>query len=164
MKRFTLAALAIFLLTAAVPAMGAATPTDRFALQGVKEGKVVFDINLSGPEKLPLYLHVIQETSEGLKKQGIKPTIVVTFRGAAVRMVSTNRADFSQEQKGELDEADSLISDLTKHGVRFEACAIATRLFKVDNSTVLPNVTVVGNTFISLIGYQARGYAIIPIQ
>jgi intracellular sulfur oxidation DsrE/DsrF family protein len=53
---------------------------------------------------------------------------------------------------------------LAQAGVRFEACAIATRLFGVENNSVLPQVKVVGNTFNSLIGYQAKGYALIPIQ
>lgn len=57
-----------------------------------------------------------------------------------------------------------MIQELAKQGVRFEACAIATRLFHVDNASMISDVKVVGNTFISLIGYQAKGYAVIPIQ
>jgi intracellular sulfur oxidation DsrE/DsrF family protein len=165
MKRFSIVVLTVLMCaTTAQLAAASAPATDREALQGVRTGKAVFDINLSDPEKLPLYLQVIQETREGLIKQGVKPTLVVAFRGAAARLVSADRKSFSPEQAESLTEADELIMELTKQGVRFEMCAIATRLFKVDNATISPNITVVGNTFISLIGYQARGYAIIPIQ
>lgn len=158
---FTLLAL---LFTATLPLVSrAATPTDRAALQGVKTGKVLFDVNVTDAEKLPLYLQVITETLEGLKKQGVKPVMVVAFRGAAVRFVSTDRKAFTADSNETLAEADTLIASLAKQGVRFEACSIATRLFKVDNATLLPQVKLVGNTFISLIGYQAQGYALIPI-
>jgi intracellular sulfur oxidation DsrE/DsrF family protein len=139
-------------------------PLDTAALKGVKSGKGIFDINLSGPEKLPLYLEVIKETHAGLKAQGVKPELVVAFRGTSVKLLSSARANFSAEQKEALQQSDELIRELAKLGVRFEACAVATRLFGVENSSILPGVKVVGNTFISLIGYQSKGYALIPIQ
>jgi peroxiredoxin family protein len=48
--------------------------------------------------------------------------------------------------------------------VRLEACSVATALFGVDNETILPEIVVVGNTFISALGFQAVGYAPILIQ
>lgn len=162
MLLFTLLAL-VFVTTVPLPAV-AGTPTDRAALQGVKSGKGIFDINVTEAEKLPLYLQVIKETHAGLKKQGVKPDLVVTFRGAAVRFVSSDRKNFTADAKEALDDSDKLIIDLAKQGVRFEACAVATRLFQVDNASILPAITVVGNTFISLIGYQAKGYGLIPID
>lgn len=42
--------------------------------------------------------------------------------------------------------------------------SVATRLTGVDAETLLPGVEHVGNTFVSQIGYQAKGYAIIPIM
>lgn len=165
MRVLIFAALMTFLFAASTPMTAdAATPDDRAALQGVTSGKGIFDINLTDVDKLPLYLQVIKETNDGLKKQGVKPNLVVAFRGSAVRFVSGSRTDFTPEQRVSLGNADVLIQELVKRGVRFEACAVATRLFKVDNATIIPNVKVVGNTFISLIGYQAKGYAIIPIQ
>ena len=137
---------------------------DTAALKEVKTGKGVFDINLSSPEKLPLYLEVIKETHHGLKRQGVKPELIVAFRGTAVKLVSNARANFSKEQLEALQQSDELIHELSKSGVKFEACAVATRLFGVENSSILPQVKVVGNTFISLIGYQSKGYALIPIQ
>jgi len=40
---------------------------------------------------------------------------------------------------------------------------VAARMLKVDNEQLLDGVKPVGNTLVSLTGYQAQGYAIIPI-
>lgn len=164
--RGSIVAVVITLLFAASvpPAVHAAPPDDRVALQGIRSGKGVFDINLAVVDKFPLYLQVIKETDEGLKRQGIKPELIVAIRGGAVRFVSSNRMNFSPDQRDDLEHAEKLIHELAKLGVRFEACAIATRLYHVDNASIINDVKVVGNTFISLIGYQARGYAVIAIQ
>lgn len=161
--RFMVLIFGILLMASPVVAAEKGIP-DTAALKGVKTGKGVFDINLSSPEKLPLYLEVIKETHHGLKAQGVKPELIVAFRGTAVKLVSNARANFSKDQLEALQQSDELIRELAKAGVKFEACAVATRLFGVENNSILPQVKVVGNTFISLIGYQAKGYALIPIQ
>lgn len=141
-----------------------AAPKDTAALRGLQVGKGIFDINLPDPEKLPLYLGVIKETFTGMKAQGVKPDLIVVFRGPAVKLVSTERDGFSPEQKATLKHSDALIQELSAMGIRFEGCAVATRLFQVENNSLIPQVKVVGNTFVSLIGYQAKGYGLIPIQ
>lgn len=133
---------------------------DHVALEGVKTGKALFDVNLSDAGKLVLYLKVIKETREGLLKQKVKPDMIVAFRGPSVLLVSKEQREAGKD----LTEAWQLITALKKNGVRFEACAVATRLFAVENSNILPEIEVVGNTFISLIGYQSKGYALIPIM
>lgn len=138
--------------------------TDENALQGVGIGKGLFDINLTHAAKLELYLSVIKKTHADLINQGSKPEFVIAFRGASVRLISSEIWSFSEEDQQSLITSASIIRELQKLGVTFEACSIATDLFKVDNLTLLPGVQVVGNTFVSLIGYQAKGYSLIPIQ
>lgn len=164
MKRvFLISLTAILMATSQAVVQAAAPPDDRGALLGVKTGKGVFDINTTEVDKLTLYLQVIKETQEGLKKQRVKPDLIVAFRGASVRFVSKERGNFTTEEQENLLETDEMISELSKEGVRFEACAIATRLYNINNKSILPAVRVVGNTFISLIGYQSKGYNLIPI-
>ncbi|MBF8271938.1 MAG: hypothetical protein HW380_1043 [Magnetococcales bacterium] len=137
---------------------------DADALQGVSEGKVVFDIGMSNPQTLPLYLKVIAQTHADLVRQKVKPTIVLAFHGGAVKLISANREAFPMDQHSFLEEIASLLADLQKKpGVRMEVCGLATKLFGVDNATILPGIKVVGNTFVSLTGYHAQGYAAIPI-
>ncbi|MES9859415.1 MAG: DsrE family protein [Candidatus Thiodiazotropha sp. 4PDIVS1] len=69
----------------------------------------------------------------------------------------------------ELEFADELKSisltakTLKERGVRMEVCAIANHVFKVDNATILPEMEVVGDGFISLIGWQTQGHKLVPI-
>lgn len=140
------------------------TFADHGALQGVDIGKGLFDINLSTVPKLELYLSVIKKTHQDLVRQGKKPEFIIAFRGASVRLINSETWSFPEEEQQSLAKSAALIKELQEMGAVVEACSIATELFKVENSTLLPGITVVGNTFVSLIGYQAQGYALIPIQ
>lgn len=138
--------------------------SDQRALQGVESPKALFDINLSSASKLELYLSVIKKTHADLIRQGKEADFVIAFRGASVRLISSEIWSFSEDDQRSLGKSASLLKELQEMGVVLEACAIATDLFKIDNITLLPGITVVGNTFVSLIGYQAKGYSLIPIQ
>jgi intracellular sulfur oxidation DsrE/DsrF family protein len=135
---------------------------DSVALAGVAVGKGFFDINISAsPEtietamgKLLLYLDVIKQTYEGLENQGVPADIVIAFRGMAVTLITGSTSD----------EIKTAVTELEELGVKFEACSVATNLFGINNATILPEIKVVGNTFISAIGYQAKGYSPILIQ
>ncbi|WP_425443957.1 DsrE family protein [Thioalkalivibrio denitrificans] len=162
--------MAIALVLTATLAMGAlstqADPlTDKKALEGVEQGRVVFDLNNNHPRVLALYLAVIRETYEDLVGQGVEPDIVLAFRGRAVTMIafSEERERFDLLEFDYLDEIEEHIAALKDKGVRMESCGVATRLFNVDHGELLPGIEPVRNTFVSLTGYQAQGYAIIPI-
>jgi len=140
-----------------------AVPNDHDALAGFnKPGRAFFDVNIGvTPEtfeasmgKLALYLDVIGQTHDSLRAQAIVPEIVVVFRGSAVMLVTKKASD---AVKG-------LISGLAEKRVKFEACNVATTLMGTSNDSILPEIKVVGNTFISAIGYQSSGYSYILIQ
>jgi intracellular sulfur oxidation DsrE/DsrF family protein len=158
----TCANLLVILAVAAIPLIATAAD-DADALKGVTDGKAVFDVTLGDAGKLALYLGIIMETHEGLKKQGVKPDLIVAFRGPAILLVSMNRGRVPKDQQSDYDEVAELIKDLKHIGVKLEACSVAARLRKVDTATIYPEMKVVGNTFISLIGYQNKGYAYVPI-
>ncbi|MGB5833418.1 MAG: DsrE family protein [Thiohalocapsa sp.] len=146
------------------PLVHAEKPDDHSALDGITTGKVVWDINMGDPKKLGLYLQVIQETYDDLVRQDVEPDMVFAFRGRSVLLVSEDREAMPLEQHNDLDAVAGLLADLNKRpGVRMEACSVACRLFGVKAEKLLPNIEAVGNTFVSLIGYQTKGYAIIPI-
>lgn len=140
-----------------------AAPDDADALKGVETGKVIFDINMTEPKKMTLYLQVIRQTVDDLERQGVKPDVILAFRGLSVRLISTDREQMELTDFEYLDNVAGQLADLQKLGVRMEACSVATRLFNVDNATLLDGIKPVGNTFVSLAGYQAQGYANIPI-
>lgn len=141
----------------------AETPNDSDALKGVTAGKVIFDINMSDAKKMTLYLMVIKQTVDDLKKQNVKPDVILAFRGLSVRLISKDRENMELTDFDNLDRIAQQLSELRQQGVRMEACSIATKLFKVDNQSLLEGIKPVGNTFVSLTGYQSQGYANIPI-
>ena len=138
-------------------------PDDADALKGVDKGKVLFDVNINNPKKMTLYLSVVQETVDDLKRQGVTPDVILAFRGKSVRLVSKDREQLELTDFEYLDRIAEQLAALSNQGVKMEACSVATRLFKVDNGTLLDGIKPVGNTFVSLTGYQAQGYANIPL-
>lgn len=159
-----LVALALAISCMAAVSIAAINLNDSTALSGVNVGKALFDINIANTgqpadeQKLLLYLDVIKQTYDGLVAQNVTPDFVIAFRGSAVTFITS--ANASDALKAKIIE----LSGLPK--VRIEACSVATNLFNVDNATILPQVTAVGNTFISAIGFgsSVKGYATIPIM
>ena len=166
MRKFTIIVLLMILCICSPASMMAEQNeyNDSDALAGVKIAKTVFDINLSEAPKLKLYLEVIKVTYSGLLRQGVEPDIVIAFRGPAVTLIHSEATFSSEEDRSALESSATIIAELQEKGVTLEACSIATNIFQVDNKTLLPGIKVVGNTFISLIGYQANGYSLIPIM
>ena len=165
-KLFRYLSTLIFVMTLAF--MGqtafASKPDDANALKNVETGKVVWDINMVEPKKMSLYLNVIRETYDDLVRQNIVPEMLFAFRGHSVKLVSEDREKFPLEKHMYLDQVHELLMGLAKRpGVKMEACSVAARLFDVDAKTYLQGIKPVGNTFVSLIGYQAKGFAVIPI-
>jgi len=144
------------LLLACSPVLQAAQkPDDREALSGLKTAKVIFDVRVPDLEKLVFNLRNFNETFDGIAAQGVKPEMIVVFRGPGVRLLTSASLD---------EDARDLFKELRKKGVRFEACAVAMRIFKTDPAGLIPEVKLVANVFNSLIGYQNRGYATIAIN
>ncbi len=155
--------LVLFALLTSLSVQAEIIPDDSDALKGVTIGKVIFDINMSEAKKMTLYLMVIRQTIGDLKRQGVKPDVILAFRGLSVRLISKNREQMELTDFEHLDKISQQLADLKQQGVRMEACSVATKLFNVENKSLLDGVKPVGNTFVSLTGYQAQGYANIPI-
>lgn len=156
--------IALIAFGAHVGLVQGAEPDDSVALTGLTATKTLFDVSVSTPEKLEWYLRVIRRTYDDLLRQGRTPEVIIAFRGPSVRLITSENWSFGEEDQQLLAKAAVLLADLAKLGVRLEACSVATGLFKVDPGTILPTITLVGNTFVSLTGYQNRGYALIPIN
>jgi len=145
----------LFILTCSTPLHAEPQPNDREALAGLTNAKVIFDVRVADLEKLVFNLKLFNETLEGIAAQGVKPEMVVVFRGPVVKILNAAALD---------EEALSLLRVLKKKGVQFEACAVAMRILKADQAGLIPEVKLVANVFNSLIGYQNKGYAMIAIN
>lgn len=142
----------------------AAEISDAAALRGLTEGKGVFLIDFNDPAKTNFYLKIIKGTHGGMLRQGVKPDFVIVYIGPTVRFLTTAPGDdLALEHDEALKGIARTVKELRDMGIRQEICAIATRVFQVDNDTLLPGLSLVGDGFISLIGWQSQGYKLVPL-
>ena len=141
-----------------------AVVSDRAALADLKTGKGVFLIDIGDPKKLNFYLEVIQGTYKGMESQGVKPDFILVYIGPSVKYLTSSPSEEVEKTAGALLlDIESNVAKLVSLGFKQEICAVATRVFGIDNSTLLPGLNLVGDGFISLIGYQAQGYHLVPV-
>jgi intracellular sulfur oxidation DsrE/DsrF family protein len=157
-----------FLLGAAVvfvsPVLGAqAWAADDNPVAGLKEARVAFDITAGEPGRMLNILNTIDETREGFLKQGITPRLVLAFRGPASLLTQTDLSRLKPEEREAAGKVAAKLKQLrAAPGIeRMDQCSIAMRGQKVDKAQVVPDVTIVENGWITLVGYQAKGYAYI---
>lgn len=152
-------ALAMFV----VYSNGVRAADDSAALAGLKEGKIAFDIHEGNPRLLLARLNVIDETRLSMIQQGVKPHFILAFRGSATKLLQTDQEKIKPEDRETAAKVAAKIKEMSKApGVEgFEQCAVASRAQETKIERVLPEVRVVGNGFISLMAYQAKGYAYI---
>jgi intracellular sulfur oxidation DsrE/DsrF family protein len=154
----SLAAAALLMHAAAAPAAD-----DHLALAGLTEARIAFDIKDGEGKALLTRLDIIDETRQSLIQQGVTPRFILAFRGPATRLVQTDQDKIKPEDREMAAKVAAKIKEMsTARGVEgFEQCAIAARQQGTNPEKVLPQVRVVGNGFISLMAYQAKGYAYI---
>jgi intracellular sulfur oxidation DsrE/DsrF family protein len=127
--------------------------------------KVVWDINLADPKKLLLNFRVIRQTYDDLERANVRPDMVFAFRGPVVRLISSEPGQLSPEDANAVETVQQLLGDMVKKpGVSMQACGISTQAMGVEDKKLLSGIARVSNSFLSLIGYQARGYSLIVIQ
>jgi len=147
----------------AAPRVMAQTFDDKAALAGLTEVKVAFDITTGEGKGLLSRLNVIDETRQSLIKQGVKPNFVLAFRGPATKLVQSDVEKVKPEDRPELVKIASKIQEMSvAQGVQsLEQCSVAIRQQGTAADKVLPPIKVVGNSWISLLAYQTKGYAYI---
>ena len=154
----------MLLLFSTITQAGKPVVNDAAALGDLKTGKGVFLVDIGDAKKMNFYLGVIQGTYKGMKAQGVDPDFILVYIGPSVKYLSTSpSAEVENSAAGVLLEIESNVEALAELGVRQEICAVATRVFGIDDESLLPGLTLVGDGFISLIGYQAQGYSLVPV-
>jgi len=153
----------LILLVFLAPRVMAQTFDDKAALAGLTEVKVAFDITTGDGKGLLSRLNVIDETRQSLIKQGVKPNFVLAFRGPATKLVQTDIEKVKPEDRPELPKIALKIQEMSAaQGVlSLEQCSVAIRQQGTAADKVLPPIKVVGNSWISLLAYQTKGYAYI---
>jgi len=157
--RSTFFAIVMFVL---VPT-GSMAADDKAALAGLNEVKVGFDLKEGDGKLLLSRLDIIDETRQSLIQQGVKPHFIIAFRGPATKLVQTDPAMIKPQDREMATKIAAKIKQMSaSSGIQaFEQCAVAAREQGTDVEKLLPEIRVVGNGFISLMAYQAKGYAYI---
>ncbi len=148
-----------------LPAMVyAASLDDKSALADLKSVKIVCDVNVGEAKLLLRRLELIDETYSQLLDAGVRPTIVVAFRGGASHYVTLGDKYVDPKDAEAKRDIQGWIDQFRQHGFRLEQCAIAAKAQQVDPADILPAVTLVQNGYISIVAYQSRGYAFLPMD
>ena len=155
-------AVLLVLLIGSKP-MQAESSQDAAALSGLTEVRVAFDRQTGNSAALLKQLEVIDEMRQSLIQQGVRPSFVITFRGPATKLVQTDPSEIAAEDRANAATIAGKIRALKgAEGVSgMEQCAVAMRLAGTKPENVFPAITVVGNGWISLMAYQAKGYGYI---
>lgn len=157
--RLTVAPLALAVL---LHSAGAGAD-DHALLAGIKEGKVVFDITEGDGKALVTRLESIEETRQDLVKQGITPRFVVSFRGPATLLVQKDMEKVKPEARPYVAQIAAMLAQMGKTTGfdSLEQCGVAVRHAGTRAENVVPPLKVVANSFVTIMAYEAKGYAYI---
>ncbi len=150
--------------TALLPlAARAETLNDRAALAGLHVAKTIFLVNVRQPVAVEHLVRIIGLTQRQLRAQKVTPHIIVVFIGPDVAFLTRNRRGIPYTDERAVANIQKEIAGLARKGIRFQACGVAMHGMDVNPRDLIAPVTPVENGFISVIGYQEKGYALIPI-
>ncbi len=151
--------LFILFTAAGLPAAPAAK-----SLQGLKQVKIVCDMNVGDPKLLITRMELLDRTYRQIAGSGAKTTVVVAFRGKASLFITKGDGYVGAEGKDAKPKVRSWIEQFKKNGFILEQCALAAEMLDIDVKDILPEVDVVENGYVSLVGYQQQGYAFLPMD
>ena len=133
-------------------------------LEGLESINTVVDFRKDNPQEVATYLNLIHQTYMGVKTNINENTdFVIVFTGPVVKLLSTNKDGFPSEEHETIDKIADNITAMAKNGIKLEICLYATNAFGIESDSILPEIDQVLNGWLSLIGYQAKHYSLLPI-
>lgn len=138
---------------------------DYAALKGLDSIRAVFDCREGDPGALLAHLNLTYQTymDQSVRKKDQSPDFAVVFMGQSVVFLSRDREGFSPAEKEILKKMDKLLVKMAEAGITLEVCKVAAGGHNVDIDSIIPQIEPVPNGWISSIGYQAKGYSLVPI-
>ncbi len=136
---------------------------DILALANLSELKIYFDVKADSAAKLEKRFQWIHDTYQQASQKSIKVSIVIGVRSRASFFI-TRGDDYIEEEdvlkKGKIEQ---WLKRFAEIGIPMEQCGISAKLFDIEVDEFLPEITVVKNSYISIAGYQNKGYAYVPM-
>lgn len=134
-------------------------------LKGVTSANTIFDFRDGKTGPALLHLKLVHQTykDQAVRTVSDKPNFVVVFMGSSVVLLSSDREKFEGVEIEQLNEFDQTISAMAKDGIRLEVCLFAANLWGIKPETISPDIFHVENGWIASLGYQQKGYSLIPV-
>lgn len=138
---------------------------DYASLEGVKDIKVVFDVRGKNVKPITLQLDLIHKTYYDANIRGItnKPEVAVVFGGGAVKLISKTHDGYTDGEKMLLGLIQDKLAEMERDGIRIEVCLFAADVHGVDPTTIPEFIHRVDNGWISVLGYQQKGYSLVAV-
>jgi len=145
--------------------LGSTSGAESESLQGMKSFKAVFDVRTGKAQSAVMLLGLIHQMYKDKSVRAIteKPEFVLIFIGPSVKLISTQTKGSTPEEEELLKKIAATISAMAKDGIKLEICLFAADAFGIDHATILPEIKQVGNGWISMVGFQDKGYALVPV-
>nr|WP_283103123.1 DsrE family protein [Acidithiobacillus sp. S30A2] len=141
----------------------ATTLSDAQALSGLHSAKAVFLVNINNPMAVDHLVRVIGLTRKQFLQQHVTPHFIVVFIGPDVAFLTKDRRGISYMDERPIADLQKEIGNLSKLGIEFQACGVAMHGMDVQPNSLIPDVHPVESGFISVIAYQEKGYALVPV-
>jgi intracellular sulfur oxidation DsrE/DsrF family protein len=144
---------------------GAGSAQSYSSLEGVESIKAVFDVRDDNPENVLVHLQLVHDSynDEEVRSTDGKPDFAVVFMDLSVTLLSQDREGFTDQEKETLEKIDALLEKMAAEGIVLEVCLFATDFFELDPESFHPAIEPVPNGWIASMGYQAKGYSLIPV-
>jgi len=133
---------------------------DAEALSGLTSVRAIYDIRTKDEKALQFIFTVIRDTYDETVQQDVKARYIASMRGPTIKLLVRGRHGDAELQ----EKTVALIKELNQRGIRLEACGYALNLFGVEPEDLYEGIVSVGNSLNSLIGYQIKGYSLIPMN
>lgn len=154
------AMIAAFLLSGAA----CAGDSDNRAIAGLSTAKAYFDVKVGEPAKLVTRLRLIDQTFDQLIEAGVKPEFIIGFRGKASYFLTRGEDYVFEEEVAAKKKVHELVKHFRELGMLVEQCKVAAGLHDIDPEDFLPDIDLVRSGYIFMIGYQAKGYSLVPMD
>ena len=158
-------AILILLLLGFVGSLEASAqePAERAALAHLSGIKAYFDIKADSAAKVEKRLVWINDIYQQMEQGERKAAFVIGFRSQASFFVTRGDEDLEEEDLAAKRKIEKWLKRFVAVGIRLEQCGLSAELYNIDPQDFLPEITVVKNGYISMIGYQNKGYAYVPM-
>lgn len=134
------------------------------ALKGLTESRTYFDVTIGEPKPLLIRLQLIEKTFNQLVAAGVTPTFVIGIRGKASNFFTKGTDYVLDIDLPEKEQIAALVNKFKTLKIGVEQCYIAAGFQEIDVADFLPQVELVANGYVSMIGYHSQGFGFVPMD